>query len=134
MKKCAYCGRENETAASHCRECGTRFETNSPSDPSIWSSFALFPRSGEEWTRSLALPLFIGCLAIFTWSFVQGFGHGGVWRYAGPYITNRLLPVLGVALLLICSLGKGLRKEFRVVALITAALCVLGGLVPQLAE
>ena len=23
MKKCAYCGRENDDAATHCRECGT---------------------------------------------------------------------------------------------------------------
>jgi hypothetical protein len=26
MKACGYCGRENESAALHCRECGTAFE------------------------------------------------------------------------------------------------------------
>lgn len=31
MKICAYCGRENEDAATHCRECGIdEFKSNSP--------------------------------------------------------------------------------------------------------
>jgi hypothetical protein len=39
MKKCAYCGRENEDGAVHCQECGTTEFKNSPiatsPDPTI---------------------------------------------------------------------------------------------------
>lgn len=33
MKKCAYCGRENEDGAVACAGCGEQFETSSPPDP-----------------------------------------------------------------------------------------------------
>jgi hypothetical protein len=43
MKKCAYCGRENDDNAGHCRECGTtEFEgtasstTTTPGEPSVF--------------------------------------------------------------------------------------------------
>jgi hypothetical protein len=33
MKKCAYCGRENEDTSVHCSECGTEFVHPSPPKP-----------------------------------------------------------------------------------------------------
>jgi hypothetical protein len=30
MKKCAYCGRENDDEALHCQGCGTEFKTPAP--------------------------------------------------------------------------------------------------------
>jgi len=96
---------------------------------------SLFPRSADEWTRSFALPLFAANFIIFLWAFVEGFEHDRVWRDAGPAIANRLLPLMGVALGLTCSLGTGLHRGFRILALIVAFLSIVGGmLAPALAE
>ena len=41
MKKCAYCGRENDDAAGRCRECGTEFAAR---------SFEAQPAAPRDWT------------------------------------------------------------------------------------
>ena len=135
MKKCTYCGRENEDTSSHCHECGVGFQEDAPSTPGGWDSFSLFPRSAREWTRSLAVPLFVACVVIFLWAFAEGLGHDSVWRYAGPAVAHGLLPVLGMALGLTCLLGTGLHRGFRMLALTVAFLSVLGPLLaPVVAE
>ena len=35
MKLCSYCGRENDDAATHCKECAVQFETPEPVDPQL---------------------------------------------------------------------------------------------------
>ena len=35
MKTCSYCGRENEDAATHCRECGEEFLPLDKVDPQL---------------------------------------------------------------------------------------------------
>src|SRR5882724_11297701 len=127
MKACPYCGRKNEDIETNCRECGVKFEQGSPSSSPGWPSLSLLPRSAAEWTRSFAIPLFIACAVILLWAFAEGFGHNRVWHYAGPAITNQLLPLLGMALGLTCLLGQGLQKGFRILALILAFLSVVGG-------
>jgi hypothetical protein len=68
-------------------------------------------------------------------SFAAGFDSSSVWRYAGPSIGCGLLPALGVALALTCSLGKGLPESFRDFAIFVAFISLLGGmLAPALAE
>ena len=36
MKKCSYCGRENDGEANHCRECGTAFPGSIAEPASVW--------------------------------------------------------------------------------------------------
>src|SRR5688572_28392291 len=33
MKSCGFCGRENDDALGHCRECGTSFAVEAPEPP-----------------------------------------------------------------------------------------------------
>ena len=123
MKKCAYCGRENEDANANCRGCGVPFEGNSPAGMDAWHTFSLFPRTAHEWTRSFAVPLFVGC--VVTWYFIGG----------PPAIKHGFLPLLGLALALTCETDTGLHKGFRILALIVALVSVIGGmLLPELAE
>jgi hypothetical protein len=35
MKSCSYCGRENEDAATHCKECGEEFVPVESVDPEL---------------------------------------------------------------------------------------------------
>lgn len=35
MKQCAYCGRQNEEASVHCRECGTEFPSSKAAEPEV---------------------------------------------------------------------------------------------------
>jgi len=64
----------------------------------------------------------------------ESFGGDRDWRYIGPSIAGILLPLMGMALGVV-SFGPGLSRDFRRVALIVAALCVLGMLLaPALAE
>ena len=127
MKKGSYCGRENEDANANCRECGIPFE-EAPLGVDDWHSLSLFPRTAHEWTRSIALPLFAGCIAIFLWYLTGSFDHSRIWHCACPAITNGFLSLLGVALSLTCHFGVGLHRGFRILALMVALLSVLIGL------
>lgn len=124
MKTCSYCGRDNDELATHCCECGTAFLQDIAPSVNDWPSFSLFPRSAEEWNRSFAYPLLAGC--VVTLYFTGG-------RFTA--ITNGFLAFLGMALASTCIIGTGLRRGFRLLALIVALLSVLGGmLMPELAE
>ena len=126
---------QNEAVNPHCLECGVAFQGDSSPIPADRLSLSLLPHSAAEWTRSVAFPLFVACVVILAWALGEGYGHNRVWHYAGPAITNRLLPFLGAALGLTCLVGKGLQRGFRVFALIVALLAVVGGiLAPSLAE
>jgi hypothetical protein len=94
----------------------------------------LFPKSREQWTRSLARPLLFCCAALLLFSFCS-MGQR-FWRYGGPSIGGGLLPVMGLALALVCLVGKGLDRDFRTMAWIIAFLSVFGGLLflPALAN
>lgn len=98
----------------------------------------LLPKSSSAWTRSLAHSLFAGSMVVWLVVFWGGLGftHNEVWHYAGASIGGLLLPLLGVALGLICFFGKGLDKSFRKLALLVAVLSVLQCLlsVPALAR
>jgi hypothetical protein len=79
--------------------------------------------------------LFAGCVAIFLWSLTAGFGDYIIWRHASLAITNRFLPILGIALGFTILFGVGLPRGFRILALIVALVSVIGGmLAPALAE
>ena len=127
MKKCSYCGRENDDFSSHCHECGVEFLKDSPSSPGCRLS-SLFRRSPEVANRAFARPLFVACIILLLCSFSGGFGY-----HAGYYI-NRVLPVFGVFLGLLSICGSGLHKAFRIVALVVSALSLLAGLVPEVCE
>jgi len=65
-----------------------------------------------------------------------GFTHNPAWHYASPLVCGVLLPVLGLALGVVCYFGKGLDKDFKKLAVIVAILSVLLAppLMPGLAE
>ena len=48
MKKCGYCGRENEDAASSCRECGTEFEIAPTQQPNAANQDSAAPDLGVQ--------------------------------------------------------------------------------------
>jgi hypothetical protein len=85
MKKCAYCGRENDDAAAHCRECGTEFAA-----PSVEPGPSA-PRDGTwlEWVKYLlryvAVALLIGLLDILSF--------GPVARYYGTVTPGTPAPM-----------------------------------------
>ena len=97
---------------------------------------SFIPRTANDWTLSLARPLFIGCITLLVASVSAGFGGGRVWHYCGTSVACVLLPILGVALGLTCLLGSGLSKRFKTVALIVAVLALALGptFAPALAE
>jgi len=134
MKKCTYCGRENEDANANCRECGVPFKEDSPLGQDDRSSLSLFPRSAEAWTRSFAVPLFFACVVISLWAFAEGFDHDRMWHYAGSPIIGGLLPSLGASLALTCIFGKGLNKSFLILAWIVVLVSILGLMAPALKE
>src|SRR2546430_14112866 len=76
----------------------------------------LLPKTSAEWTRSLAVPLFVACILVITALWFGGHEGGRQWRYWGGPIARLLLPFLGVALGLTCILGKGLPRGFRITA------------------
>lgn len=64
----------------------------------------------------------------------ESFGGDRDWRYIGPSIAGILLPLMGMALGVV-SFGPGLSRDFRRLALIIAAVSVLGILLaPALAD
>ncbi len=106
MMKCTYCGGVNDETVARCQGCGESLGKDpKPILPKRHSS-SLFPRSVEDWTRSLAMPLFVGCVGIMLGSFVKFFLPSSAWRDAGPYIDNVLLPLLGIALAATCFFGQ----------------------------
>jgi hypothetical protein len=134
MKKCAYCGHSNEDANIYCRKCGAGFTNNLPAAARRRVVLSLFPRSPAEWTRSLAFRLVGCCFSLLMIAIGEGFKGGVVWRYAAPSIAGILLPLTGTALGLV-SLGPGLSRGFRIVALTLAAITIAGGMLsPALAE
>ena len=57
MKKCAYCGRQSEAAATHCGECGTEFTVPAPpvqsaTEPDV-VRFTIDPLPESERTKDL---------------------------------------------------------------------------------
>ena len=135
MKRCTYCGRENENATPNCSGCGLPLNAESAPTPRNSPSFSLFPHSPEEWTRSLAYPLLFACILLLVSAFGEGFSQDRIWRYAGVSICGVLLPCLGFSLVLILGYGTGLSRGFRNFALVVAILSLLGFLLaPALAE
>lgn len=57
MKKCDYCGRENDEDAVQCRECGTEFPQDKPSGDAPTntddSDYEFVPLSAEESKQDL---------------------------------------------------------------------------------
>jgi hypothetical protein len=96
---------------------------------------SLLPKSGAEWTRSLARPLSYCCAGILVFRIVS-MGER-FWRYGSSSAVDCvLLPIMGLLLVFTCMMGDGLSKEFRIMAWIVALLSMFGGLLfmPQLAE
>jgi hypothetical protein len=89
----------------------------------------LFPKSVDEWTRSLAHSLFAGCVVawVVVFFFSASSRYQVWWYYAVPVIGRWLLPVLGGILGVSCVLSRRLHVGFRAVALVLAALSVLLG-------
>ena len=68
MKKCAYCGRENEDDAVNCSECGTEFVQTTPpqSTPEpkpAHTKYQIRPLSPEE--AKLDLVTIVSCQTLF---------------------------------------------------------------------
>ena len=68
MKKCAYCGRENEDDAVNCSECGTEFVQASPTQPTpeaepAHAKYQIRPLSPEE--AKLDLVTIVTCQTLF---------------------------------------------------------------------
>jgi hypothetical protein len=68
MKKCSYCGRENEDNAAHCFECGTDFVQNTLPPPARGPDLArpkyqIRPLSPEE--AKLDLITIVNCQTLF---------------------------------------------------------------------
>lgn len=134
MRNCAYCGRSNEDTNLYCHGCGVGFANNPPVIARRRAVLSWFPRTGAEWTRSFAYPLFGCCFSLLIFATGEGIGDPVVWRYAGPSIAGVLLPLMGIAFGL-ASLGPGLSRGFRITALTVAALTFFGGILsPALAE
>jgi hypothetical protein len=80
MKKCAYCGRENDDDAIYCRECGTNEfkhsgSTQNPTEPPpiLQSTANRFVRYAA--TFSILTPLVVILVYVFLFVFLQS--HGG---------------------------------------------------------
>jgi hypothetical protein len=68
MKKCTYCGRENEDNAVHCSECATEFVQPSPAPPPPESppsprKYQILPLSPED--AKLDLATIVTCQTLF---------------------------------------------------------------------
>ena len=68
MKKCAYCGRENETEAVHCSECGTELVQTTPTQPTpepepARRKYQVRPLSPED--AKLDLVTIVSCQTLF---------------------------------------------------------------------
>ena len=74
----------------------------------------------------LARPVFLVCLLTLLLALVGSVDT--MWRYIGYPLTSSLLPLMGIALGLICVLGKDLDSKFKRMALIVAVLTLLAGL------
>src|SRR5437899_1491815 len=80
MKKCAYCGRENQDSALHCHECGTPL-----SDPSVAPKPAeADDRIGYEW---LAKAFRYTC-GILLAGFIYLLSFGPVSHYCGTVVSQ----------------------------------------------
>jgi len=56
MKRCDYCGRENESNTTHCRECGTEFKVSHIAEPVAEMPkppFDFAPLAAEDLGRNL---------------------------------------------------------------------------------
>jgi hypothetical protein len=63
LKTCAYCGRENDDAAVHCRECGTgEFESGKSAEPFPKAESPAEARPPLQATPSASIGLFSGFL------------------------------------------------------------------------
>jgi hypothetical protein len=81
MIACAYCGRENDAAATHCRECGTAL----PSKP-----VAVTP---PEAPPELSAPKFVNPEALETaFGYEDGF-HRADWDVIGQWIDSKVAPL-----------------------------------------
>ena|SRR5436190_18382265 len=132
MQNCTYCGRVNEGPDGNCRECGALLVPQPC--PTACLSMSLWPRSAEQWTRSLAYSLFAGCTLVLFVAIGGSLEGGRVWRDAAPSVGGMLLPMLGALLLPFCIGARVLPKGFRILALIVAALSLSMLFVPALAE
>ena len=68
MKKCAYCGRENDDNAVHCSECGTEIVPPSPTPPAkapapAGPKYQIRPLSPED--AKLDLVTIVSCQTLF---------------------------------------------------------------------
>ena len=68
MKKCAYCGRENDEGAVNCSECGTELVQGSPTQPTpepepAPPKYRIRPLSPEE--EKLDLVTIVTCQTLF---------------------------------------------------------------------
>jgi hypothetical protein len=87
---------------------------------------ALFSRPPGEWILSLARPVFLTCLIALLLAIVLSVDKMS--RYVSYPLASSLLPTLGIAMALICLLGKDLDLKFKKTALIVATLTSLAGL------
>lgn len=81
MIACSYCGRENEDAAAHCRECGTELRPTTVAE--------LPPETPPE----LPAPQLIKPEALETaFHFEDGF-HRADWSFIGQWIDSNIAPL-----------------------------------------
>lgn len=134
MKKCGYCGKENEKQVAHCRECGTSFEMPDAAPSSV----------GARPAPASALPyaLLVPVLAVLVHDAEASMG-GWNWRHnvlmAGGFPSLLLLGYVVVMALLSFFVIRPFRERAgsRWVAFIACVAffsAVLVGIIPKLAE
>lgn len=81
MIACSYCGRENEPAATHCRECGTELSSSS------------VPEAPPETPPKLPVPQFINPEALdAAFTFENGF-HRADWEFIQRWLDSNINPL-----------------------------------------
>ena len=97
MKKCSYCGRENEDSAAYCFECGTEFAQVSSAQPApepkpARPKYQILPLSPEQ--EKLDLVTIVNCENLFQADvLVSELGGAGITAVIPDAMAFNLNPV-----------------------------------------
>lgn len=98
---------------------------------------SLIPTSPHGWILSFHRPLFVGCMALLTTTFVWGGAFEDLdWRYARSSIAYVLLPWSGIALMAVSLVADLLEKGRRLfsASYLIGVVAVVTGLVAPIFE
>ena len=134
MKKCGYCGRENEEQVAHCRECGTSFEMPAAKP----SSTGARPAPASAWPYALLVPV-LAVLVHDAEASLAGWNWRGNALLAGGFPSLLLLGHMAVMALLSFVVIRPFRdragsRRGAFIACIAFFSLVLIGIIPKLAE